>query len=108
MDVAPNGIITDQDKAMQNAIEIVFPDTRHRWCLWYIMKKLPEKLRGYKEYETIKFKLQNVMYDSFTREEFEERWNQFVDVHNLHDNAWLCGLYKERVRWVPAFLKDTF
>jgi len=25
---------------MKNAIEIVFPDTRHRWCLWHIMKKL--------------------------------------------------------------------
>jgi len=38
------GIVTDQCKAMQNAIEIVFPNTRHHWCLWHIMKKLPEKL----------------------------------------------------------------
>ncbi|XP_022862652.1 protein FAR-RED IMPAIRED RESPONSE 1-like [Olea europaea var. sylvestris] len=30
---APHGIITDQDRAMQNAIQIVFPDTKHRWCL---------------------------------------------------------------------------
>ncbi|XP_022856495.1 protein FAR1-RELATED SEQUENCE 5-like [Olea europaea var. sylvestris] len=30
---APNGIITDQDRAMQNAITIVFPNTKHRWCL---------------------------------------------------------------------------
>ena len=37
---APQGIITDQDRVMKNAIEIVFPNTRHRWCLWYIMKKL--------------------------------------------------------------------
>ncbi|XP_022885539.1 protein FAR-RED IMPAIRED RESPONSE 1-like [Olea europaea var. sylvestris] len=27
---APNGIITDQDRAMQNVIQIVFPNTRHR------------------------------------------------------------------------------
>ncbi|KAH9770356.1 protein FAR1-RELATED SEQUENCE [Citrus sinensis] len=40
----PLGIITDQDKAMKKAIQIVFPDTRHRWCLWHILKKVPEKL----------------------------------------------------------------
>ncbi|XP_031259814.1 protein FAR1-RELATED SEQUENCE 5-like [Pistacia vera] len=66
-------IITDQDKTMQNAIEIVFPSTRHRWC-----------------------------------EEFEERWNMFIDKYNLHDNGWLLGLYNERRRWVPALVKDTF
>ena len=38
----PNAIITDQDRAMQNAIEQVFPKARHRWCLWHIMKKIPE------------------------------------------------------------------
>ena len=27
---APQGIITDQDRVMKNAIEIVFPYTRHR------------------------------------------------------------------------------
>jgi len=27
---APQGIVTDQSKAMSNAIEIVFPNTRHR------------------------------------------------------------------------------
>ncbi|XP_022889105.1 protein FAR1-RELATED SEQUENCE 5-like [Olea europaea var. sylvestris] len=43
---APQAIITDQDRAMQNAIEIVFPQTKHRWCLWHILKKLLEKF-GY-------------------------------------------------------------
>ncbi|XP_044505676.1 protein FAR-RED IMPAIRED RESPONSE 1-like isoform X2 [Mangifera indica] len=104
----PKAIITNQDEAMQNAIGIVFPDTRHRWCLWHIMKKLFEKLKGYCEYEYIKFSLQNVVYDSLTQEEFEERWNRFIDKHNLHNDAWLLGLYNERRRWVPTFVKDTF
>ncbi|GJZ19255.1 FAR1-related sequence 5-like protein [Tanacetum coccineum] len=39
---APNAIITDQDQAMKNAIEIVFPDARHRyflgWDVYYVDK----------------------------------------------------------------------
>ena len=30
---APNAIITDQNKVMQKAIEIIFPKTKHRFCL---------------------------------------------------------------------------
>lgn len=48
-------IITDQDRVMKNAIEVVFPNSQHQWCLWHIMKKLLEKLRGYIQYEFIKF-----------------------------------------------------
>ncbi|KAI5421367.1 hypothetical protein KIW84_044980 [Lathyrus oleraceus] len=47
LEKAPLGIVTDQCKAMKNSIELVFPITRHRWCLWHIMKKIPKKLSGY-------------------------------------------------------------
>ncbi|KAK3172179.1 hypothetical protein Dsin_033160 [Dipteronia sinensis] len=106
--LAPTAIITDQDKAMQKAIEVVFPTARHRWCLWHIMKKLPEKLKSYKHYEDIKSVLQNIVYDSLTCGDFEDRWNEFINLYDLHTNEWLLGLYDERRRWVPAFVKDTF
>ncbi|XP_028087490.1 protein FAR1-RELATED SEQUENCE 8-like [Camellia sinensis] len=71
-DVPPKAIITDQCRAMQNAIEVVFPEARHRWCLWHIMKKIPEKLRGYAQYESIKLALPNAVYDCFTKHKFDE------------------------------------
>ncbi|KAL7227681.1 hypothetical protein ACSBR1_022531 [Camellia fascicularis] len=104
----PSAIITDQDRAMQKAIAKVFPNARHRWCLWHIMKKVPEKLRKYKKYEPIKFEMQNVVYDSLTTEEFEKRWDRFIEMFELQSNEWLLGLYEERHRWVPAFVKDIF
>ncbi|XP_028065479.1 protein FAR-RED IMPAIRED RESPONSE 1-like [Camellia sinensis] len=104
----PNAIITDQDKAMKNAIQIVFPNVRHRWCLWHILKKLPEKLRGYKEYEAIKFGIQNAVYDSLTKKEFEENWNKLIENYQLEGNEWLFGLFEDRHQWVPAFVKDIF
>ncbi|KAL2486712.1 Uncharacterized protein Adt_31468 [Abeliophyllum distichum] len=61
---APNGIITDQDRAMQNAIHIVFPTTRHRWCLWHIMKKLPEKFGSNNHKSFIFSAIHTLVYDS--------------------------------------------
>ncbi|KAL2893435.1 Protein FAR1-RELATED SEQUENCE 5 [Bienertia sinuspersici] len=41
----PICLITDQDPAMNNAIEKVFDEekTKHRLCMWHIMKKLSYK-----------------------------------------------------------------
>uniref|UniRef100_A0A8I6YBD9 Protein FAR1-RELATED SEQUENCE n=1 Tax=Hordeum vulgare subsp. vulgare TaxID=112509 RepID=A0A8I6YBD9_HORVV len=105
---APNAIITDQCKAMQNAIEEVFPYARHRWCIWHIMKKIPEKLSGYEKYENIKYTLSNVVYDSLTKHAFDEGWVKMINKYDLQDNDWLDGLYSERYRWAPAYVKDTF
>ncbi|XP_057444298.1 protein FAR1-RELATED SEQUENCE 6-like [Lotus japonicus] len=105
---APNAIITDQDRAMKNAIEAVFPKARHRWCLWHIMKKVPEKLGRHSNYESIKKLLHGAVYDSFSRSDFMERWEKMIKDYELHDNDWLKGLFDERDRWVPVFLRDTF
>ena len=41
---APIMVVTDQDPAMKKAIEIVFPYTKHRFCMWHITSKLPLKV----------------------------------------------------------------
>ncbi|KAM0871054.1 hypothetical protein ACQ4PT_039624 [Festuca glaucescens] len=104
----PNAIITDQCKAMQNAIEEVFPNARHRWCIWHIMKKIPEKLSGYEKYENIKYTLSNVVYDSLTKHDFDEAWVKMINKYDLRDNDWLDGLYNNRYLWAPAYVKYTF
>lgn len=105
---APIGIITDQDKAMKAAIENVFPNTRHRWCLWHILKKIPEKLGGYKEYRDISNVLHCAVYDSQSSAKFEETWHHMIVEFELGGNEWLRGLYNERHRWVPCYLKNSF
>ncbi|XP_028079219.1 protein FAR1-RELATED SEQUENCE 6-like [Camellia sinensis] len=100
----PKTIITDQCRAMQNVIEIVFPQARHRWCLWHVMKKIPENLKGYAQYEPIKLAMQNAIYDCLTRDEFDEKWEEMLTKFNLYDNEWLEVLYHERHRWVPVYV----
>ncbi|XP_058211621.1 protein FAR1-RELATED SEQUENCE 6-like [Rhododendron vialii] len=107
-DCAPKAIITDQCMAMKNAIDEVFSNTRHRWCIWHILKKVPEKLGSYDAYKSISRTLHNVVYDSLTKEEFEDAWAVFIKKYELQNNEWLHGLYLERNRWVPAFVKDVF
>jgi hypothetical protein len=105
---APQGIITDQDRAMKNAIEIVFPNTTHRWCLWHILKKLPKKFGGRHDKQAIMTAISNAVYDTQTPEEFEDNWARLIEVFTLDGNEWLSGLYDERRRWVPCYLKTQF
>ncbi|XP_041001739.1 protein FAR-RED ELONGATED HYPOCOTYL 3-like [Juglans microcarpa x Juglans regia] len=107
--ITPKAIITDQDKAMKNAIAISFPETRHRLCLWHILKKVPEKLGSYAAYRSgLKIELMKYMYDIQTIEEFEKCWAKFINTYDLNENAWLKSLYAERESWVPVFLKEHF
>ncbi|XP_042982391.1 protein FAR1-RELATED SEQUENCE 5-like isoform X1 [Carya illinoinensis] len=107
--IAPRAIITDQDRAMKNAIAIVFPQSRHRFCLWHILKKVPEKLSSYSAYKSgMKNALMKCVYDTQNVAEFESAWEQLISTYKLEENAWLKSLYTEREHWVPAFLKDTF
>ncbi|XP_059460602.1 protein FAR1-RELATED SEQUENCE 5-like isoform X2 [Corylus avellana] len=105
---SPNAIITDQDRAMKSAINMVFPNARHRFCLWNILKKLPEKFGSHSQYHAIKSALRSCVYDSRTCDEFDASWQSLLKCYNLENNAWLCGLYSERTFWVPAYLKDVF
>ncbi|KAL2899783.1 Protein FAR-RED IMPAIRED RESPONSE 1 [Bienertia sinuspersici] len=100
---APSGILTDQDATMKKAIAKVMPNTRHRWCLWHILNKLPLKLGGYDKYDEIKEVLLRAIYDSYTVEEFENSW-KVIDAYNLGENAWLQGMRStQRVESMNSF-----
>ncbi|KAI3850705.1 hypothetical protein MKW98_030765 [Papaver atlanticum] len=105
---APPAIITDQAKAMQNAIEIVFPNSRHRWCIWHVMKKLPEKFKSHSNYSRLTYTMKKVVYNSQYPSEFETKWMEMLQKYELCDNEWLKDLYEDRHRWIPCFLNDCF
>lgn len=57
------------------------------------MKKIPEKLKGYSQYESMKLDLQNAMYDTFTKYKFEMKWKEMITKFNLYENQWLGVCY---------------
>ncbi|GAU46502.1 hypothetical protein TSUD_285840 [Trifolium subterraneum] len=105
----PNAIITDQDKAMKVAIREVFPNTRHQFCLWHILKKVPEKLSHVlRKNEDFKTNLNSCIYRSWSKKQFEDKWQEMVEKFQLLENEWIQSLYEERQHWVPVYMKDTF
>jgi hypothetical protein len=63
---APRTIITDQDKAMNSAINKFFSNAQHRFYLWHILKNLPEKFGSHSQYTAIKSAKRSCVNDSHT------------------------------------------
>ncbi|RYQ92293.1 hypothetical protein Ahy_B09g098482 [Arachis hypogaea] len=102
------GILTDQCKAMRNAIKKSLPMTQHRWCIWHILKKISEKLGAYKQSNEISADMRYIVWESRSKKAFESCWTNFINRFSLHDNNWLAGLYEECDKWVPIFLSNNF
>ncbi|XP_023739809.1 protein FAR1-RELATED SEQUENCE 7-like [Lactuca sativa] len=104
----PSAIITDQDKAIGNAISKVFPNTRHRFCAWHIKKHEQVHLRPLvARYSDFKDSYKSWIKCD-TIEEFEIKWEGIRDKYNLENKSWLTEMYYQRKHWAKAFLKDVF
>ncbi|KAL4583170.1 hypothetical protein LXL04_007736 [Taraxacum kok-saghyz] len=70
----PSAIITDQDKAIGNAIKKVFPNTRHRYCEWHIKKHELQHLGSLATHYSDFKESYKKWVKSDTTEEFEREW----------------------------------
>lgn len=106
---APEVIITDLDIFLNEAVVDVFPDTRHCYCLWHVLSKMPEKLSHViNQNELFMSKFNKCIYLSWTDEQFEKRWWKLVDKFELKEDEWVQSLYENRKKWVPIYMRDTF
>ncbi|GAV81099.1 FAR1 domain-containing protein/SWIM domain-containing protein/MULE domain-containing protein, partial [Cephalotus follicularis] len=104
---APKVILTDQDKSLKEAIAEVFPDSRHCFCLWHILSKIPEKLGNVmRQHEKFIIKFNKCISKSWTDEQFEKRWWKMVDRFNLGNDMWFQTLYEDREQWIPTYMRD--
>ncbi|KAA8519845.1 hypothetical protein F0562_014065 [Nyssa sinensis] len=106
---APRVIITDEDKLLKEATKEVFPDAVHCFCLWHVLTKIPENLgHVIDQFENFMMKFNKCVYRSWTNEHFEKRWWKMVDKFELREDEWIQSLYKDRKKWVPTYMRDTF
>ncbi|KAL7605571.1 hypothetical protein Lser_V15G18762 [Lactuca serriola] len=104
----PKAIITDQDKAMGNAIKKVFLKTRHRFCSWHIMKHETEHLRSYVSHYIDFQETHKQWVNCDTIEQFEATWEVMRSKYELESNSWISDMYNQRIHWAKPFWKDTF
>ncbi|KAL2900496.1 Protein FAR1-RELATED SEQUENCE 5 [Bienertia sinuspersici] len=109
-DYDPTYLINDQDPAMKIAIERVFDSsrTRHRLCMWHIMKKVPEKVGPtLAQNEDFMSDFCNCVWSKRTeRVEFDELWNLILEKYNLMNNIWLQHMFQIRQNWIPSYYRN--
>ncbi|KAK6931907.1 FAR1 DNA binding domain [Dillenia turbinata] len=106
---APIVILTDQDKALKEAVAEVFPDSRHCFCLWQVLSKIQEKLNYViRKQQNFMVKFNKCIFKSWTDEQFETRWWKMIGRFDLKDDIWLQSLYEDRKQWVPTFMRNIF
>jgi hypothetical protein len=82
----PKNIMTDQDKAMEAVVALVFPDAVHRYCKFHVSKTY-EKLGWLINYsEEFANEFDSCINHIKTPEEFELMWHSLEERYNLHKN----------------------
>jgi hypothetical protein len=73
---------------MEVAIEQVWPEITHRWCMWHIIKKVKESLgTHYHKWSEFRIEFHKLVQDMLTITEFEESWKVLVKKHGLESNT---------------------
>jgi hypothetical protein len=104
----PEAITTSYSDLIAEAVAEVFPNARHRFCFWHILKKLLENLGRTQEKEAISSRFREVVFDSVTLTDFEKEWGAMVDQFKLKDNEWFSSLYNRRKQWAPGYVNHSF
>ncbi|KAK9666030.1 hypothetical protein RND81_14G154600 [Saponaria officinalis] len=105
---APAVMLTYQCKAVEGAIRKVFPHTKHRLCLWHILRNADKNLRSHPQFTAIDRDMRTLVHESTTKEEFQNLWAEMVEKYNLQQNSWVREAWSIRRRWVPVYWMDTF
>ncbi|PRQ39356.1 putative transcription factor FAR family [Rosa chinensis] len=105
----PQTILTDHNMWLKEAIAVVMPQTRHAFCIWYIVEKFSEwfsPLLG-SQYDDWKADFDQ-LYNLQSVEDFEERWTEMVDRYGLRANKHVISLYALRSFWALAYMRPYF
>ncbi|XP_062190533.1 protein FAR1-RELATED SEQUENCE 6-like isoform X1 [Phragmites australis] len=104
----PHSIITNYCHDVAIAIRKVFPNARHRFCLWHILNELREKLEELEKKDEVISTFSTLAYDSVTMPHFDKEWQEMIHQFHLEGNEWLSKLYEVRTQWAPVYVKDSF
>lgn len=110
----PPGIIfTDEDPAMNLAIECVLPSAKHRLCAWHLERNLRKKLlaiQGVEKYKLIRSTFWRLVKNDFGEDYFDLK---MLELNNTYKESTetvqaLLHLQKQKEKWAKCFSKGLF
>ncbi|XP_031504283.1 protein FAR1-RELATED SEQUENCE 5-like [Nymphaea colorata] len=105
----PVSLITNSHPAICAAVAKIFPGTRHRLSMHYILREMPDKLSHvYEMHLNFENEFYKCLHMTETIVEFEECWQFLVDRYGLRENHWIQSIYEMRHQWVPAYFRNSF
>uniref|UniRef100_A0A8R7QK94 Protein FAR1-RELATED SEQUENCE n=1 Tax=Triticum urartu TaxID=4572 RepID=A0A8R7QK94_TRIUA len=105
----PITIVTDQARAMEKAIEEVYPESTHRWCKWHVLKKAKENLGAhYTKKSDFRAEFHKLVHEMLTIDEFEDGWAALLDKYSLKTNPYLVQIYETRQKWARPYFAGKF
>ncbi|XP_062080386.1 protein FAR-RED IMPAIRED RESPONSE 1-like [Humulus lupulus] len=99
----PPVVVTDSDRAMVKAIQKVFPTSVHRLCAWHLQNNVAIN----EPHPVFKSKFNELLYQYYTEEDFEDTWNIMVLEFEFEDSRWATTTYNSR-SWAECFLRGHF
>ncbi|PIA61568.1 hypothetical protein AQUCO_00300825v1 [Aquilegia coerulea] len=103
--IAPKSVITDGDAVIRNAIENVFPKSKHRLCVWHVVQNA----------------ITNVWTDGFVKgfveamfckgppDAFEKKWAELlIEYKTVAEQKWVHNIYEKKEMWAEAYLREYF
>ncbi|KAL8538393.1 hypothetical protein ACS0TY_000404 [Phlomoides rotata] len=86
----------------------VFPESRHRLCLWHLLQNAIGRFGRLKSDDAFKNAFHKCLSGCRDEDEFENYWKEMVTTYHLEDNSWFIRLYGLKEKWCTAFNKRWF
>lgn len=105
----PQVLLTDQNPLIRNAINLVWPGTAHRVCVWHMYQNASKYLgQVFQGSRTFAYDFGRCVFDCEEEEEFVSAWENMLKKYDLRDNEWLNMLFEDREKWAVAYGRETF
>ncbi|KAH6781880.1 hypothetical protein C2S52_001302 [Perilla frutescens var. hirtella] len=105
----PKTILTDQDVAMAKALEIKWPETCHRLCIWHIYQNAAIHLSSvFASFKSFSVDFSSCIYDHEEEKEFLQAWQELLEKYELQNNEWMERLFKIREKWALVYGRQSF
>jgi MULE transposase domain len=100
-------VFTDRDLAIANAIQQVWPNVRHRDCLWHLHQNIQKNLGFIDQYHTFMAEFWRVYWMGSSKT-FEDAFNELVNRWPAASNYLMTNLYPDRTMWAWAWVGNSF